>query len=861
MVRESAAGIARHLATRVEGADRRGVVVGHDARHRSRAFADDCAEVVAAHGIPVRLFARPVPTPVAVFAIRELGAAAGLVVTASHNPPADNGLKLYGADGAQIVPPVDGQVAAAIDAVAADGRVDRPRGPPPAPVEPLARAVIGRLPRGRRWRGCRPRAAPDPHRDDGHARGRRAPSLGRACWPAAGHDDVHPVPEQEAPDPDFPTVAFPNPEEPGATDLLARRDAATRRRPRPRPRPRRRPRRGARAGSRRGAPPTHGRRRGRPARRLAAGRGDLGSRPAGRLERGLVVAAGAGRRGARGARHAETLTGFKWLSRPAMEHPELVQVLAYEEALGYAIGPEVRDKDGLSAALAVASMAAAQARPRAGRCSTRSTPCTARHGAHVTDNFSLRDEAPGGAARRAALVGAAGRAPAGPHRATSGVTGRARAWRPTCCASTSRAASASSCAPAAPSRSSSATARRSSRCAGGPSRRRAARARERLAGVREGLADAAPGLTRAPGVPRSPDARPRPRLAGPVLDGSGSTARSGSPRWTATRWRSAPRGWPPARSSARASAPASSWRCAASTSPRSRAPTRPARCGRLCARALRPDPDDPTAGRRWRRSASTARWSAVAARRAGRDAACGSPRWPGAFPSGQSPLPGAPRRDPRARWPTAPTRSTSSSTGARCWRGGSDVVHDEVAASKEACGDAHLKTILETGELGSYETVRLASMVAMAAGSDVIKTSTGKLPVSATPAVALCMAEAIREYADATGREVGLKLAGGIRTSKQALGYLALVAETLGTGWLTPDRFRLGASTLLNDIVLQRRFARTGPLRPHRRPPGGLMTHDPAPGGRHRRPRRDLLRVRPLARGPRHRDASGRATA
>ena len=137
-------------------------------------------------------------------------------------------------------------------------------------------------------------------------------------------------------------------------------------------------------------------------------------------------------------------------------------------------------------------------------------------------------------------------------------------------------------------------------------------------------------------------------------------------------------------------------------------------------------------------------------------------------------------------------------------------VYDEVAASKDACGDAHLKTILETGELGSYEVVRLAATVAMAAGSDVIKTSTGKLPSSATPAMALCMAEAIREHADATGREVGLKLAGGIRTSKQALGYLAIVAETLGTAWLPPERFRLGASTLLNDIVLQLRFARTG---------------------------------------------------
>ena len=133
-----------------------------------------------------------------------------------------------------------------------------------------------------------------------------------------------------------------------------------------------------------------------------------------------------------------------------------------------------------------------------------------------------------------------------------------------------------------------------------------------------------------------------------------------------------------------------------------------------------------------------------------------------------------------------------------------------MAAAKEAAGDAHLKTILETGELGSYEMVRLASVIAMAAGSDVIKTSTGKLGVSATPPVALCMAEAIRDHAEQTGRVVGLKLAGGVRTAKQALGYLAIIAETLGTDWLTAERFRFGASTLLNDLVLQMRFQRSG---------------------------------------------------
>jgi deoxyribose-phosphate aldolase len=181
----------------------------------------------------------------------------------------------------------------------------------------------------------------------------------------------------------------------------------------------------------------------------------------------------------------------------------------------------------------------------------------------------------------------------------------------------------------------------------------------------------------------------------------------------------------------------------------------------------------------------------------------------GAFPSGQSPLQERLDEIRDAVADGADEIDIVLNRGALL-SGRIGQVYDEVAASKDACGDAHLKTILETGELGSYEAVRLAAMVAMAAGSDAIKTSTGKLPASATPAMALCMAEAIREHADATGREVGLKLAGGIRTSKQALGYLAIVAETLGTAWLTPERFRLGASTLLNDIVLQLHFARTG---------------------------------------------------
>ncbi len=128
---------------------------------------------------------------------------------------------------------------------------------------------------------------------------------------------------------------------------------------------------------------------------------------------------------------------------------------------------------------------------------------------------------------------------------------------------------------------------------------------------------------------------------------------------------------------------------------------------------------------------------------------------------------------------------------------------DEVAASKEAAGRACLKVILETGELGSYDAVRRASMLAMAAGADFIKTSTGKIGTSATLPAALCMAEALREFADSEGRLVGLKVAGGIRTAKESLQYLVVVAETLGVDWLTPQLFRIGASSLLNDVLLQ----------------------------------------------------------
>ena len=138
------------------------------------------------------------------------------------------------------------------------------------------------------------------------------------------------------------------------------------------------------------------------------------------------------------------------------------------------------------------------------------------------------------------------------------------------------------------------------------------------------------------------------------------------------------------------------------------------------------------------------------------------------------------------------------------------AVYDEICAVKEACEEAHLKVILETGELGTYDNVRRASHVAMLAGADFIKTSTGKISPASTRPIVLLMLEAARDHFLETGRMVGVKAAGGIRTAKDALRYLVLVNETCGDRWMSPDWFRFGASSLLNDVLMQLEKLRTG---------------------------------------------------
>jgi deoxyribose-phosphate aldolase len=142
--------------------------------------------------------------------------------------------------------------------------------------------------------------------------------------------------------------------------------------------------------------------------------------------------------------------------------------------------------------------------------------------------------------------------------------------------------------------------------------------------------------------------------------------------------------------------------------------------------------------------------------------------------------------------------------------GRTQQVQEEIRAIKQACDAAHLKVILETGELETYDLVRLASDLAIEAGADFIKTSTGKIAPAATMGVTLVMLEAIRDHYLATGVRIGMKPAGGIRTAKEALHYLVMVKETLGDAWLAPSLFRFGASSLLNDVLLQLRKQETG---------------------------------------------------
>jgi phosphomannomutase len=370
VVRRAAAGLAAHL-----GAGR-SVAIGFDARRGSRAFAEDSAAVLAGAGLRALVLPRPLPTPVLAFAVRRLGTDAGVMVTASHNPPRDNGYKVYvgGPEGlgAQLVSPADREIEARIAAVASVAALPLADPGPPLGEEVVAAYVEATA--GLSLVGDRDvRVAYSPL----HGVGREtlAAVFARAGVPAPAVE-----PSQAEPDPDFPTVAFPNPEEPGTMD------------------------RALALGRREGADvvlvndPD--------ADRLAvAVRGRvLGGDEVGALLADHVLAHRSGRvattivsssllsrlAAAHGVPYSETLTGFKWIARAGAD-----LVFGYEEALGYAVGPQlVRDKDGISAALLFAELTAALA-ARGRTPLDRLDELAAEHGLHATAQHSVRMEDPG----------------------------------------------------------------------------------------------------------------------------------------------------------------------------------------------------------------------------------------------------------------------------------------------------------------------------------------------------------------------------------------------------------------------------------------------------------------------------------
>lgn len=398
VVRQTTAGVAAWIAERGDAAREAGLVVGYDARHGSATFAADTAAVAAGAGVRTFLFGRPLPTPITAFAVRHLGAAAGVMITASHNPAADNGYKAYAADGAQVIPPDDGR----ITTLAAELG-------PPAETQPAgARALVEDLDDAallsaytesvtRVLDPAGPRALRAVYTPLHGVGGAVLPGL----FVDAGFDPPVPVPGQAEPDPDFPTVAFPNPEEPGALDLAvaeARRVAAD-------------------------VVLANDPDADRLAVAFADGAGrfrmltgdDLGalladyllSRTTGgaRLVATTVVSSSllSSLAAEAGVDYAETLTGFKWIARAAVSRPGRHLLFGYEEALGYAATEAVADKDGLSAALIAAELAALE--KAAGRTlGDRLDDVASRLGVHLTAQLSLRGPDEAAIARFAAVM-------------------------------------------------------------------------------------------------------------------------------------------------------------------------------------------------------------------------------------------------------------------------------------------------------------------------------------------------------------------------------------------------------------------------------------------------------------------------
>jgi phosphomannomutase len=390
VVRQTAAGLCRYLG------DAPRVVVGYDARHKSDAFAEDTARVVAAAGGRAWVLPRPLPTPVLAYAVRHLDVDAGVMVTASHNPPADNGYKVYLGDGAQLVPPADQEIAACIADAAAV----------PVPLAEVDDEAVVRLDDEvvDAYREAVLSLTLVPTARDAVTVYTAMHGVGRDVvvdvLGAAGFPPPVQVAEQVEPDPDFPTVAFPNPEEPGALDLslaaaskvdadvvLANDPDADR------------------LGVAVPGPSGWDALTGNEIGALLADHVLRHTSGADRLVVTTVVSSRLlGRMAeAHGVVYAETLTGFKWIARASLDRPDLRLVFGYEEALGYLVGDVVLDKDGVSAALIFAELVA-ELKAQGRTVRDRLDDLASEYGLHATDQLSLRLDGPDGTVRIAAIM-------------------------------------------------------------------------------------------------------------------------------------------------------------------------------------------------------------------------------------------------------------------------------------------------------------------------------------------------------------------------------------------------------------------------------------------------------------------------
>jgi phosphomannomutase len=395
-VRRATAGLVRYLVQREPESAERGIVIGYDARHKSAAFARDAAAVTAGLGVKAMLMPGPGPTPVLAWSVPHLGAVAGVMVTASHNPPRDNGYKVYLEDGSQIVSPVDVDIAAAIDAVDPATIELAPTGHPlvvqldDAPVEAYLDAVPG----------VRLVPAADGALDDVIVAYTPMHGVGGdtllAAFERAGWRRPSVVAAQFTPDPDFPTVSFPNPEEPGAMDLLlacareAGADVALANDP---------------DADRLGAAiptPDGGWRRltGDELGWLLADHILRHTTGDDRLVVTTLVSSSllARMAAAAGVHQAETFTGFKWIAKTMRERPDQRFVFGYEQALGYLVTSLPRDKDGITAAVLMAEVAAL-AKADGVTLQQRLDDLAERFGRYVTAERSLRMEPAVAAAR------------------------------------------------------------------------------------------------------------------------------------------------------------------------------------------------------------------------------------------------------------------------------------------------------------------------------------------------------------------------------------------------------------------------------------------------------------------------------